>query len=93
MIPSVPYDRVASISWDKQAGERLKKLRNDKRYSRGCLARLTQDCDQRLSEAYIQKVEDGRAKTIRRAKLETLLSLLDSDIQAVFPGGDNKKFS
>ena len=92
MIPSVPYDRIASIAWDREAGERLKRLRNDKRYSRANLSSLTQNCDNRLSEAYIQKIEDGRAKTIRREKLETLLSLLDSDIQAIFPDGEEKKF-
>lgn len=92
MIPNVPYDRVASITWDRQAGEMLKMLRNEKRYSRACLARLTQGCDQRLSEAYIHKIEDGRARAVRREKLETLLSLLESDIQAIFPGGEENKF-
>lgn len=88
----VPFDRIASISWDKEAGEMLKRLRNEKRYSRANLSSLTQDCDNRLSVCYIQKIEEGRAKTVRREKLETLLLLLDSDIHTLFPDGENKNF-
>lgn len=83
----IPYNHVASILWDKQAGAQLKKLRNGQRYSRAYLSRLA---GKRLSETYIQKLEEGRAKTVRREKLEILLSLLNSDIQAIFPNAEKK---
>ena len=78
----VPYSRVLMISWDKNAGAALRKIRDATKLSRRQLAELTNGA---VSEPTIIKLEIGEVEAVSREKLDALLWSLGSDISSVFP--------
>lgn len=86
----IPYNRVLLIAWDKDAGVRLKKIRENKGLSQQGLIDIVGA--KVVSLDTLQSLEQGRLKSVSSQKLNALLEILDSDARCLFPSVTVKNF-
>ena len=78
----VPYNKVFMISWDLEAGAKLKKIRLEKGITRPQLERMSNGA---FSRDTVKSLEYGRKNAVSREIIDSILTLLDSDISSIFP--------